>query len=321
MLSRAAENVYWMARHLERVENTARLVSVHSEARLDWPDSDEFAWEAVLRITGTLGDFETRGLPQTEEDATKFLISDPRNPSSILSVCARARENGRTLMEILPRESWEEITELHQLAAEPGVAASQRRGEHLRAVIGKTQAMAGLFLGALSDDEVYALLRLGRAVERADFATRILLGHSNKIEAGASDHQVLRGADWVGALKSLTAFQMYRRSVQGPVTGPRVIRFLAYSRVFPRALAYCIAEAGQALGRLPRSASVLEAVARLTERLEAEQRLKGKATGSTVVLSSVQINLAALHELIAATYFVPQPDGGLQASQRQVQRA
>jgi uncharacterized alpha-E superfamily protein len=256
MLSRAAESLYWMARYLERAENTARLVSVHSEAGLDWPETDEFAWEPVLRITGALGDFEARGLPRTEEDVTEFLLSDRENPSSILSICARARENIRTLIEILPRESWEEVNELHQLATQTGVAAPQRRGEHLREIIGRAQAMAGLFLGAMNDDEAYAFLRLGRAIERGDFAARVMLGHFHAVEHGADDSQTLRGADWVGVLRSLTAFQMYRRSVQGPVTGLRVVRFLTCSPVFPRSIAYCAREAEQALARLPKSGPV-----------------------------------------------------------------
>ena len=127
MLSRAAENIYWMARYLERAENTARLVAVHSEFRLDRPDRSGFFWEPVLSITGTLQDFDARGLPRTEREATNFLLSDPQNPSSLLSSCSYARENIRTLMEMLPRESWEAVNGLHaafpHLRATPGSVA------------------------------------------------------------------------------------------------------------------------------------------------------------------------------------------------------
>jgi uncharacterized alpha-E superfamily protein len=306
MLSRAAENIYWMARYLERAENTARLVAVHAETRLDHPDPPELAWETLLSITGTLEDFDSRGLRRIEEDAVEFLLSDPQNPSSLLSICARARENNRTLIEILPRESWEEVNELHQLTAVPGAAKLQQRGEHLREVIGRAQAMAGLFLGALNDDDGYAILRLGRAIERADFATRVLLRHFNVVENGAEDHQALRGADWVGVLRSLTAFQMYRRSVQGPVTGQRVVRFLTCSTVFPRSIAYCAAEAERALVRLPNSEALTAAAAHLSTSLQA--RIDSAVTEnrkSGAHLTSVQAELHSLHDMAVATYFVP----------------
>ncbi len=305
MLSRAAENIYWLARHLERAENTARLVSAQSEMQLDHPDPPELVWEAVLTITGSREDFRARGMEPAEQGVAEFLLSDPQTPSSLLSICSRARENNRTLLEILPRESWEEINELHQLAAQPGAAASQRRSEHLREIIGRTQAMAGLYLGAMNDDEGYAFLRLGRAIERGDWATRVMLGHFHVVEKDADDSQSLRGADWVGVLKSLTAFQMYRRNVQGPVTGLRVVRFLTCSSVFPRSIAYCVREAEQALARLPNSEAAAAAAARLSTDLVTAHCMARQETDSSALLTAVQTELAGLHGLITATYFVP----------------
>jgi uncharacterized alpha-E superfamily protein len=321
MLSRAAEGLYWMARYLERAENTARLVSVCTDTRLDHPDPAERIWEAALGITGATEDFGARGLECTEPDVAEFLLSEPQSPASLLNICARARENNRTLLEILPRESWEEINELHQLAAKPGVSAAQRRGEHLREVIGRAQAMAGLFLGAMNDDEAYAFLRLGRAIERGDFGARAMLGHLHVIEHGADDSQSMRGADWVGVLRSLTAFQMYRRSVQGPVTGLRVVRFLTCSTVFPRSLAYCANEAEQALARLPASGPVAEITARLSSKVVNRHSASGIETDSSSPLAAVQAELTALHDMITAEYFMARDRVRPGASRRQSQTA
>lgn len=303
MLSRAAENIYWMARYLERAENTVRLLSVQTETRLDHPDPAEAAWETVLGVTGTSGDFRSHGLDCSEQAVAEFLLNDPRNPSSVLGICARARENTRTLLEILPRESWEEINRLHQLTAEPDIAASRRRSEHLREIITRIQALTGLFLGGMNDDEGYAFLRLGRAIERADFATRVMLGNFHVIEHGTDDSQVIRGADWVGVLKSLTAFQMFRRAVQGPVTGPRVVRFLTCSSVFPRSIAYCTQEIRQALSRLPRSGPITEAVDRLSSRLASEFCVSAEERDASPLLAGLQSELAELHGMISADYF------------------
>jgi uncharacterized alpha-E superfamily protein len=317
MLSRVAENIYWMGRHLERAENTARLVGVLSDTRLDHPDPADLVWETALSITGALEDFRTRGAACAEQDVAEFLLSDPQNPSSVLSICARARENHRTLLEILPRESWEEMNELHQLATQPGVATSQRRGEHLREVIGRAQAMAGLFLGAMNDDESYAFLRLGRAVERGDFAVRAMLGHFHVVEHEADDSQSLRGADWVGVLRSLTAFQMYRRSVQGPVTGVRVVRFLTCSTVFPRSIAYCAKEVEQVLARLPNSRSVAATAADLASELLNEKCVSGIEADSPALLVKIQAELSALHDGITAGYFTHRVSARTKAIQSQ----
>ena len=303
MLSRAAENIYWMARYLERAENTARLLSVQTDTRLDHPDPAEAAWETVLGITGTSGDFRGHGLECSEQAVAEFLLNDPRNPSSLLGICGRARENSRTLLEILPRESWEEINRLHQRAAEPDIAVSQRRSEHLREIITRIQALTGLFLGGMNDDEGHAFLRLGRAIERADFATRVMLGNFHVIEQNTDDSQVIRGADWVGVLKSLTAFQMFRRAVQGPVTGPRVVRFLICSAVFPRSVAYCMHEIRQSLARLPRSGPIAAAVDRLSSELASEFCVSDQERDASPLLAKLQSELAGLHGMISADYF------------------
>jgi uncharacterized alpha-E superfamily protein len=306
-----------MARYLERAENTARLVSVFTDTRLDHPDPAERIWETALDITGALEDFRGRGLEYTEPDVAEFLLSDPRSPASLLNICARARENNRTLLEILPRESWEEINELHQLAAQPGASEAQRRGEHLREVIGRAQAIAGLFLGGMNDDEGYAFLRLGRAIERGDFAVRVMLGHFHVVEQGTDDSQSLRGADWVGVLRSLTAFQMYRRSVQGPVTGVRVVRFLTCSTVFPRSIAYCAKEVEQALARLPNSRSVAATAADLASELLNEKCVSGIEADSPALLVKIQADLSALHERITAGYFTHRVTARTKAIQSQ----
>jgi uncharacterized alpha-E superfamily protein len=321
MLSRVAENIYWMARHLERAENTARLVAVHSETRLDRADRGGFYWEPVLRITGVLEEYRRRGFGASERDATNFLVNDDGNHSSVLASCTGARENVRILRETLPRETWEAVQALYQTALRPGAAAPQRRDEHLREVIARVQGMAGLFLRAMNDDEGYAFLRLGRAVERGDFAARILMSSIETFSEGPSEEVALRLADWVGVLKSLTAYQMYRRSVRGPVAGPRVVHFLACSTVFPGAVAYCVREIEQALVRLPGSGPAADATARLTAALGADGAVTRDERKFAVILTAAQTQLAELHDAIGATYFALPPQPAPPMAQTQVQSA
>jgi uncharacterized alpha-E superfamily protein len=196
------------------------------------------------------------------------------------------------------------------------MAAPQRRDTHLREIVARLQGMTGLFLGAMNDDLGYAFLRLGRAIERGDFAARVLLESLARIRDGSGDAHALHAAEWVGVLKSLTAYQMYRRSMRGPITRRGVVRFLAGSTAFPRALAHCAGEAGQALARLPASAPLAADAARLSTRL-AELDGSGDADRLGGLISAAQQELAALHDAIASAYFAPPPPppGGQRMSQ------
>ena len=181
--------------------------------------------------------------------------------------------------------------------------------------------MAGLFLRAMNDDEGYAFVRLGRAVERGTFAAGLLVSSIETISEGMSDEEALRSADWVGVLKSLTAYQMYRRSVRGPLTSRKVVHFLTCSIIFPGAVAYSVKEVERALVRLPRSGSLVDAAARLTSALASEGGMTRDERKVAGILAAAQTELTALHDAIGATYFASLAQPPLKTAQTQVQGA
>ena len=121
---------------------------------------------------------------------------------------------------------------------------------------------------------------------------------------GAGDMQALWAAEWVGVLKSLTAYQMYRRSLRGPVTRAGVSRFLIFSQVFPRALVYCVGEIGQALTRLPDPGAATGIVARLSSELAAAEKAGPDAARIAELLPAVRSHLSALHRAVCERYFI-----------------
>jgi uncharacterized alpha-E superfamily protein len=112
LLSRVAENVYWLARYLERAENSARLINVNSNMLLDLPPEYRPGWLALIDITGSRELFDKRERRVEERDIVNFLIADLDNPGSILASIRAARENARTLRDVLPNDVWEHLNEL-----------------------------------------------------------------------------------------------------------------------------------------------------------------------------------------------------------------
>ena len=105
MLARVVENVYWLARYLERAENTARLISVNTNLLLDLPPGYALGWQPLIDITGSRAQFDARQKRAEEREIVQFLVADCDNPGSIVSSLKLARENARTLRDILPTES------------------------------------------------------------------------------------------------------------------------------------------------------------------------------------------------------------------------
>ena len=109
MLSRVAENIYWMARYIERAENIARLLNVNTNLLLDLPRSTNVGWEPIIEILGSELLFKEQYDTPDERNVLRFIISDQKNADSIVSCLNSARENARTIRDIIPRESWERI--------------------------------------------------------------------------------------------------------------------------------------------------------------------------------------------------------------------
>ena len=178
MLSRVAENLYWMPRYLERAENTARLINATTHVLLDLaPAGRSFGWAVLIKVAGDwirCSASIIRG--HDEASIMRFLINDEHNPSSILSCMRCARENSRTLREVLPPVAWERINSLYLLVNRRSADAVDRTRRYplLDEVIERRQAVIGLLSDSMSHDVAFQFIKLGRYLERADMTTRIL---------------------------------------------------------------------------------------------------------------------------------------------------
>ncbi|HMM44558.1 MAG TPA: alpha-E domain-containing protein [Candidatus Macondimonas sp.] len=308
MLSRMAENMYWFARYLERAENTARLVTVTTNLMLDLPRHVTADWGPLVDITGSREAFMARHGEMSEHRVVQFLLADRDNPGSLISSLTKARENLRTTRDIVPSEAWEQINRIHLLAQDKMGEALSRRGRHefLQVIVGHCQQIVGLLGGAMSRDEAYVFMRLGRYLERADMTTRILDVRSGDLLAEIpSDLMAYSRLQWMSVLKSLTAYQMYRRLVRSRVSGVDVVRFLLREERFPRSLQACIRTLEEGLAKLPHQEAPLRAVAQLKSLLQrADIGALAHESGTLhLYMDELQLKLAACHNAIVATYF------------------
>lgn len=322
MLARVAENLYWMARYLERAENTARLINSTTHVLLDLPHGATFGWKNLVEVAG-LDDLFAKSYPEAHEEETmRFLIEDERNPSSIFSCVKYARENTRTLREVLPAEMWERINSLYLYVRENAQAACKSRRERymvLNEVIQQRHAIVGLFSGTMPHDEAYQLIKLGRNIERADMTTRILDLHS---AIRFPDDSVVREAlverIWMSTLDSLSAYQTYRRLVSMHVRSNDAIRFLLHDMRFPRSVAHCLSEMEHCFRVMPKSQQLQQLTASLRSRIAQHATDGLDALALHEYLDLLQMQLGEIHDALLQNYFHAWQDAR-SASSEQVQ--
>lgn len=255
MLSRTASNVYWMSRYMERAENTARIVNiVHHMSLLPKGASEENSeWSLPLKITDTLDVFFDRHHSINPPDVLDYITMDENNPSSIYSSILAARENGRAVRGRITSEMWESLNatwlELKRI--------KERRSKDFDCsrffewVKERSHLFRGVTHGTILHDATFHFVRLGTFIERADSTARILdvkyhvLLPSLGDVGGAVDYY-----QWGALLRSVSAFESYRRVYRDVITPFRVAEMLVLREDMPRSLHACLDEIQAILGAI-----------------------------------------------------------------------
>ena len=306
MLSRVANNIYWMARYIERAENTARLINVNTHLLLDFPKRVRLGWEPIIDIASNRDYFYSLYEEADERSVLRFMVTDTRNPGSILSSLSMARENARTIRDIIPREAWEQVNHLYHKSKSNAqdIIARRHRYESLHYIILGAQTITGQLAGTMTHDEGYDFLRMGRNLERADMTTRIIdVRSATLLPDMVEDLTPFENLQWMSVLKSLTAYQMYRREVRLRVRRPDVLKFLLQEDRFPRAFYHCLLEVESCLNDLPKNEKPLKQLGSLQRKLLRAKPQDLQQQKLHDFIDELQLGLIKINDSIYKTYF------------------
>lgn len=306
MLSRVAERLYWLARYLERAENTARLANVYSALMLDLPSGVGVHWRQLLDITGGDEQFQKRYRTSGERNVMKFILLDTNYSGSLLSTLSMARENVRTSRDQIPSEAFESVNELVLFARRKLNPKVFRKNLHesLSQVVMHCQQITGLLAGTMSHGAGYQFVRLGRNLERTDMTTRLLDVGSATLIAESDERTRLENRLWINILRSLSAHQMYRLNVRRRVKRENVVDFLLRDIDFPRAVAHGLAEVQACLEQLPKNDLPLRSIIRLRRHVGETESHKLVGEALHKFIDELQFDLAETHDMISQTWFL-----------------
>ena len=306
MLSRSAERLYWLARYLERTENTARLISVTMNLIYDLPYGTEVGWHTLLTICNVDEAFNERFKTVTEQNVSRFLLADPKNPSSLLSSLSYARENIRTSRELMPDEAWEQVNKMYLYATNNLDSLSNRRGRviFLQKIMRGCQRFTGFIAGAMSRNDSYRFISLGRNIERADMTTRMI--DFGTVLLAENPNPVMREYEntlWLNVLKSLSASLMYRKQVRQRIKGKEVLHFLLKNPDLPSSVDHCLQEISYSITKLPNSEALITLLNNLEQQMLSTNIAEITPTELHQILDNLQAEFNALHLKISETWF------------------
>ncbi len=261
MLSRTADHLYWMSRYTERAENTARMLDVNYQMSL-LPQSTqtiENAWRAMLEISELTDDYASRHDTVTPDGVIHYMVSDVDNLSSIVRCLQAARENARAVRGAITTELWETINTTWldaQRMLQEGIMRHSP-ADFFEWVKSRSHLTRGVHNGTMMRGEVYDFIQLGTFLERADNTARLL--DVKFLAAAASKDERVDAVDefyyWAAILRSVSAFENYRKVYRDIITPERIAELMILSTNMPRSLAACLQEVVDTLTRVRNSHS------------------------------------------------------------------
>lgn len=322
MLSRVANSIYWLSRYIERAENVARFIDVNLQMMLDLPSGLNEQWQPLVSISGDDAEFAKRYTATTRENVIKFLALDGENPNSILSCFRAARENARTVREVISSELWEQVNSSY--LAVTTAASNQSLIHSPYGFFAEVKKASHLFDGiagaTMLHGEGWHFYRLGRLLERADKTSRlldvkyfILLPSVTDVGTSLDDIQ------WAAVLRSASALEMYRKR-HGHIVPEDVVEFLVLDHEFPRSIHYCLTEANDSLHAISGTPtgsyrnSAEQQLGQLRAELAYTDRKQIMSRGLHEFLDTLQTKLNGVDQCIFDIFFASRPLGSSAAN-------
>lgn len=317
MLSRTADHLFWMARYMERAENTARMLDVNYQTSLlpQSADMAEQGWRGLLSISELTWSFSQKYAEVTARNVMDFMVRDETNPSSIFCCLRAARENARAVRGALTTEVWEtqNQTWLEFNRMLKSASFEKDPGAFFEWVKLRSHLSRGVTVGTMLIDEALHFLRIGTFLERADNTARLL---DVKFHALASEYfgagHVKEGQEvdfyhWSAILRSVSGFEIYRKVYRNVIRPERVAELLILRPDMPRSLAACLHEVVSNLQHVAnqQSAETLRRAGRLQADLQYARIDEILATGLHAWLTQFLDRVNDLGAGIGRDFLVP----------------
>ena len=311
LLSRFAENAFWMGRYMERVESLALFLRVTENFSSD--EDDEVAWSPVLNVFADEAAFADKGAPITALNVARFYLVDRGNPNSIAHAATMAKENARPLRHLISTESWRQIA-----LFEESVAALRKRrfsesklSDICLSIREACFSHRGVLEATCYRDEVWLFNRLGAALERADQVTRLIDVKYFRFDRDGDEQAAPPDVAWWNTLlRSASGYHAFQRRHPFNADPSDAAQFLLFDANLPLAVRSSVEAA---IGQLEQLQSefgvrpgieVRQAADDLLELLQTRPpELSGRALHTYI--DGLQLGLIGLGTAVSERYFLP----------------
>jgi uncharacterized alpha-E superfamily protein len=317
MLARVAETLYWSARYLERAENLSRLISINNMLMMDLPKGVSAGWRPLIDIVGSVAVYSDTYQDFNDRNVLSFLTIDEENPSSLYMCVKSARNNLRTVREVIPNHVWQLVNSLYHYIQDNRSKCIDKRDMFgfFEYVTNAILTISGALHATLNHDEGYIFMCYGMYLERADMSSRILdVRTASLIHEG--DEKPYENLQWISVLRSMSAYQMYRQKMGMRIRAKEVLTFILTNIHFPRSVQFCLSSLSRLGDLLSMDPALKARIGYCQERLQGNVVAELHGEELHAFIDALQIDLSDIHQLLCDQFFIPNT---LEIEQKQVQ--
>jgi uncharacterized alpha-E superfamily protein len=302
-----------MSRYLERAEHTTRLLDVNLNLMLDESStSADRRWQRVLQALGVVSEFKLAGDPF---ELVCSLTFDAASTSSVVGCIIAARENSRHVREQISTEMWQRLNSLYLQVSAPGIEKNSTSSkdeaptEFLSQVMDAVHQFQGVTDSTMSHGEGWHFIQIGRFIERASATALLLMAYQPDFwkdpDRVPDSNEYL---EWMGLLRSATAFEAYCKVYTADLTPEWILEFLLLDAEFPHSLRFSIDSLVRALEAVEMESgkSRTESLTRLAGRLQASLNYSGVddilAQDVVGYLHNILVQCSEIHSAIYQLY-------------------
>jgi uncharacterized alpha-E superfamily protein len=238
MLSRVADSLFWMSRHIERSDGILRMLKVNYASFQD--DITEFSWMPVLTIFSYLTKKEAANMQYDTRKVLDYMVFDKDNENSVFNLVTKARENARSVQDHITKEVWQCINEFFHLMRERDLI-NGLNGEDPVQVLDVLIRQCSLYYGTaditMARGEGNSFMNIGKYVERAMQSSDILNVRLSNLKHSLDSHD---SNYWRYVLLSLSGFELYLKTYRSEFMGRNVVELVMLNKEFPRSVLYSV---------------------------------------------------------------------------------
>ncbi len=319
MLSRVAESLFWMSRYFERAENTARFLDVNFNLLLDLNKITHVEnpnyWIALILVTSDKDRFNSLYDEYSAHTVTDYLVFNKNNPNSITTCISLARENGRSIIESISSEMWEQVNNLYHYlqSVTPQFVHNNPYGFY-KEIKNASHLFQGITDNTFSHNEGWDFIQIAKYLERTDNIARLIdVKYHMLLSEAETQAEIVAGSEdiiqWMAVLKSCSALEAFRKVYLSKIDPDNILRFLILDRTFPRSINFSVCAAEDALWRISGSSRhrYVNNADRLIGKMEAELSYTAiediYAKGLHHYLEDLEQRLVKVGEQVHLTYF------------------